>query len=252
MIRKAKKLGLVYLAITDHLDLDYLFCETSSERKLNIKKYHKSFQRASFLQTISSLKGVQLAFGVEVGYSQKSVSLYKEELPQYPFDIIINSVHTLNDIDLYHFLPKNQPAEKKEIFIDYLNAVYDSIDPGYEYDVLGHIGYVSRYVTYFKKNLLFDDTRDIIDMILKKAINLDKTIELNTNVKSLPQHTIPESAIIKRYRELGGENLTFGSDAHLLNRIGDGYENARQLALSCGFKYWTIYLKRIPKKILIN
>ncbi|MDR0752328.1 MAG: hypothetical protein LBF12_07110 [Christensenellaceae bacterium] len=75
-------------------------------------------------------------------------------------------------------------------------------------------------------------------MIHKKAISLDKTIELNTNVKSPPPtHTIPESAIIKRYRESCGKNLTFGSNAHLLNRIDDGYENARQFARACGFKY---------------
>ncbi|MDR0696446.1 MAG: histidinol-phosphatase HisJ family protein [Christensenellaceae bacterium] len=246
MVEQAKKIGCSYLAITDHLDLDYLFCSTATERQLDMDSYFKDFK------AVVKNAGLELAFGVEVGYSNKSENLYENKISSFPIDVVINSVHTLNDIDLYHFLPNQQPAEKKHLFIDYLNAILCSIKAQYKYDVVGHIGYISRYVTYKEKYLLFDDTRDLIDQILKTIIQLNKTIELNTNVKTLPFNTLPEPQIIERYRELGGENITFGSDAHTLNRIGDGYYKACAIARACGFKYWTVYLNRTPKKILIE
>ena len=57
----------------------------------------------------------------------------------------------------------------------------------------------------------------------------------------------PCSAILKRYRELGGEIITIGSDAHTPDNIAAHFEKATEVLLDCGFKYYTIFEKRIPE-----
>ncbi|MDR2267656.1 MAG: histidinol-phosphatase HisJ family protein [Christensenellaceae bacterium] len=245
IVAQAKSLGLTYIATTEHLDLDYLFGDIIPRKQLDIDAYlvdHRATRCDSALT---------LAFGIETGYSPESVELNKSILPKYPFDVIINSVHSLNNVDLYYLLPRINIENKNEIYLSYLEAVLGSTNPGYDYDVIAHLGYVARYVNYANKELYYNDTADIIDAILKNIIALDKTLEINTNVKTLPWVTLPEPAIIKRYAELGGTNISFASDAHTIDRICFNYDSAKEIVLSFGFKYWTSYVQRAQIKTKI-
>ena len=53
----------------------------------------------------------------------------------------------------------------------------------------------------------------------------------------------PCTDILRRYKELGGEIITVGSDAHAPERIAQGFERAAEILTSCGFKYYTIFAK---------
>jgi histidinol-phosphatase (PHP family) len=76
-------------------------------------------------------------------------------------------------------------------------------------------------------------------------IQKGKGIELNTSGRryGLP-HFHPEPAILKRYKELGGEIITLGSDSHVPQTLGDGFEEAVDLLKACGFDYYTIFKER--------
>ena len=52
--------------------------------------------------------------------------------------------------------------------------------------------------------------------------------------------------MLKRYRELGGEILTIGSDAHIPEDLGADFEQTRELLKECGFSYYTVFRKRKP------
>lgn len=57
--------------------------------------------------------------------------------------------------------------------------------------------------------------QDVIDEILRKLVSLGKGIELNTGgFKYGLGHPNPTEEIIRRYRELGGDIITIGADAH--------------------------------------
>ena len=43
--------------------------------------------------------------------------------------------------------------------------------------------------------------------------------------------------ILKRYKELGGELITLGSDAHNLDIIAKNFKLYSQIIKDCGFKY---------------
>lgn len=78
-----------------------------------------------------------------------------------------------------------------------------------------HLDYVVRYAPKKDADYQPADYTDLLDMILKKLIENGKGIEINTaGLRYGLKEANPCCFILKRYRELGGEILTTGSDAH--------------------------------------
>ena len=72
-----------------------------------------------------------------------------------------------------------------------------------------------------------------------------KGIELNTGgLYKGANHPNPHPAIIKRYRELGGEIITLGSDDHEAKYLGYAFDQAQDLLKDCGFKYYCTFKDR--------
>ncbi len=46
----------------------------------------------------------------------------------------------------------------------------------------------------------------------------------------------PDLVVVRWWRELGGQAVSFGSDAHDPHKIAAGFEQAQQLVESAGFK----------------
>ncbi|MFW5780011.1 MAG: histidinol-phosphatase HisJ family protein [Bacillota bacterium] len=245
IIRKAKSLGLTYLAVTDHCDWDYLAISGYEYfQQLNIKGYLEEMEKIK-----EKTKGLFLAVGLELGYHNKASKKYKEVIPFERFDYIINSVHSIGNHDVY-FPAFFEGKERSLAYRQYLLGVLESVEAPYPYNTIGHIGYIAKNSIYDNKLLTREDFPDIIDSILKLIIEKDKTLELNSNIKG--DICMPNPSIIKRYFELGGDNITFASDAHKTNRLGEGYDILKDFALENGFRYWTIYKNRNPEKIRIS
>ena len=88
---------------------------------------------------------------------------------------------------------------------------------------------------------------DEIDEILKKVIEMGKGIELNTGgFKYGLGFSNPHPDIIKRYRELGGEIITVGADAHKPEHIAYDFDKAEEILRECGFRYYTVFEGRKP------
>lgn len=244
---KAVELGVQYLAITEHLDRDYLYCGLSKERfirQLNLEKYQREFAKVK-----AETNGIYLAYGIEASYMRQAENRYLKELNQYPFDVIINSVHSIYKGDMY--LGKAFKHPRDEVYNAYLDAVLDSVNAPYDYDIVGHIGYVARYAPYPQKSICTPGFKDKIDNILHKIIQLDKTIECNTNIRLADFTFLPELPLLQRYKELGGKRITFSSDAHTPDRIGDKYSQTCEIVKSLGFTHWTIYKQRLPISVPI-
>ncbi len=76
---------------------------------------------------------------------------------------------------------------------------------------------------------------------------MEKGIELNTAAlaKGMKEPN-PCTDVLKRYRELGGEIVTIGSDAHKPEQIAFAFDRAARILISCGFKYYTTFENRSP------
>lgn len=182
--------------------------------------------------------------GIEFGYRADALEKYRQLIENYGFDYVINSVHTLSERgDCFH---ERFFAERtlKESYYDYFKAVLESVSADFDYQIVGHIGYVARYRSGEGVKILYRDFSDIIDEILLKIISRGKCLEINTSVGSSQCNYLPDCDIIERYLCLGGKKLSFGSDAH---RAADYLRNGARLTdylKSLGVKELFYYEKR--------
>ena len=116
------------------------------------------------------------------------------------------------------------------------------------FDVLGHLDYVVRYGPNRNQYYSYEAYQEYIDPILKTLIEKGRGLECNTaGFKYGLGHPNPTEDILRRYRELGGEILTVGSDAHRPEHIGYDFHRLPELLKACGFRYYTIYHNRKPE-----
>ena len=144
------------------------------------------------------------------------------------------------------FNGKSDEEVYRRAFVEMLEDIRSTPD----FDVLGHIDYVVRYGNGKAEGYSYQKYADEIDEILKAVIERGKGIELNmAGLKYGLPFAHPHPDILKRYRELGGEIITVGSDAHAPNRIASNFKEAYELLHSVGFQAITVFEKQQPRFI---
>lgn len=241
----ALSMGLEIITLTDHYDPDFPK-EYGLDFSFNIDEYYKELKDLR-----SEYEGrIDIRCGIELGLMPHLNETIENITHKADFDLVIGSTHIVNGQDPYYdvFWKDRNP---KEAYEDYYKAIEASIDNISDYDVYGHIDYIARYGpegTYDYK-----DYTDMIDIILKKLISADKGIELNTaGLRSRLKDTNPSFDVLKRYRELGGDIITVGSDAHTAEHIGSGMDIAKEYLDMAGFKYYTVFKNRTPEFYMVK
>ena len=160
IVAEAKAKGLYYLATTDHLDYDLKFGHNRSP--IPWKHIDLAAYKAEWEESAASLERegapLKFRFGIEAGFSPEPqvIEKYQELFERMQFDVVINSVHFVNGWDVYFpnaFFFKS----RRRMYGDYLDLVLKSLDAPYEYDIVAHIGYVTRNAPYKKKVLEYAD-----------------------------------------------------------------------------------------------
>ena len=239
MLNIALERGLSYLAVTDHIDFDALLPKNRAPsywKQPDVDLYCAEVER---LKPVAEKNGIFLAFGAEMGFDPDAAAQTPacELIERLPFDVIINSVHFAGGLDLY-FPEFFEGRTKKQAYDLYLDAVYDSLFARFSFDIVGHLGYVTRQAPYPDKQLKLSESGEKIDKILKRIIHTDKTLEVNTN------HGLnANEEILARYFELGGRNVSFGSDAHQ-GGLCDGWEQATATLKRIGFSELSVFKSR--------
>lgn len=177
--------------------------------------------------------------GIEIGDNPLCRDAVKQYVREKPFAFRLLSLHMVKGVDPYHADIYFAGKTRAQSYREYAEAKAESILAWDDFDSVAHIGYAARYSPYTgeEKPLVYADAPDVFDAILKHIISLDKCLEVNTASISRFGRTLADPSIIARYIELGGENFTFGSDAH---RAGDCYQyidEAREIVRSLGGKW---------------
>ncbi len=245
MILKGTALGLTAMCFTEHSDPDYVYENPEEEGmfELNTDSYLYELIRCKekYAGKIKLLFGVEL--GVQPHISQK-LALYAKS---YDFDFIIASSHLCNRKDPY-FPSFYKGRGDEEAYREYFTSILDNLKAFDHFDVYGHLDYVVRYGAAKDNNYSYDMYKDIFDRILETLVEKGKGIEVNTGAIGYQLRELnPCTDIIKRYKELGGEIVTIGSDAHAPKDIARGFDRAAQILGQCGFRYYTVFEKRMPE-----
>ena len=239
-IDQAIRLSMPRMCITDHHDMDVV---SDCNFTLDLPKYFPAME----LLREQYQDRIRLEIGIELGLQNHIAPRLLQVSSAWPFDYIIGSCHFIDGLDPYfplYFEGRDEKAACRRFFEVTLSRV-QTLDC---FDSLGHLDYVVRYGPTRNREYDYRDYRDIIDEILKILIRNDKALECNTGGfhYGLGQPN-PCEDILRRYRELGGELLTLGSDAHDPSRLGYDFDRARELLRSCGFSSYTVYHQRKPE-----
>ena len=240
MLETAQKMGAGFYGVSEHFDYGYdlsLFSPALIEalRRENPEEY---FHGARHLQ--EDYEGaMNVLVGAEFGYSDEPAVMrrYEELLKKYVPDLVINSVHGAGGND-YAYGTFTQ--DKATTYGEYLALVRRSLDAPYPYDIVGHIGYIARYVPYADRSFSLQEFGAEIDDILKTVIAKDKILEVNSASKMRETMTLPSENILRRYYELGGRKISFGSDAHFKERVADKREDVVDMLKRIGFTHITV------------
>ena len=246
MITKALSLGITHLCFTEHFDPDYPVRDGESlDFNLDTGKYRNEFL---FLKNKYKDK-IHLLWGVELGLQAHIFPQLHGYVQNHPFDFIIASSHLCNGGDPYY--PDFFEHRKEEdIYEEYFSSILDNVKNFSDYDVYGHLDYIVRYGPNKDARYSYEKYRDIFDSLLKIIIENGKGIELNTGgVKYGLKDLHPATSILKRYKELGGEIITIGSDAHTPQNLLNHFFRAKAVLEECGFRHYTIFQERNPSFI---
>ena len=124
--------------------------------------------------------------------------------------------------------------------------MYEGITRLENFDIVGHYDYVARYAPYPQDCIRYADFSDIFDSLLKYLIEGGKALEINTKScsGSKGRATVLDTEILKRYRELGGEVISLGSDSHMPEGVADRFDAYADMLRSIGFRWTSHYEKR--------
>lgn len=244
MIQKGIALGLDTMCFTEHQDMDFVY-ETKEEGMFTLNTDSYLYDLARLKETYSGQ--IRLLFGVELGlqpHLRRELALYAKS---YDFDFIIASSHLCNGKDPYY--PSfYEGRREEEAYREYFLSIPDNLKIFSNFDVYGHLDYVVRYGPNKDADYCYEKYRDVLDPILETLLEKEKGLELNTGaLRRQLRDFNPCADILKRYRQLGGEILTIGSDAHRPEDIAANFQQAAEVLTACGFRYYTTFEKRTPE-----
>lgn len=243
MVKTAKSLGIRYFGVSEHFDYEYL-AETiliDGVPVTSTTDAARYFSEARALQKAQNAADFTLLAGCEFGFYPAPLCLerYCALAEAYRPDFIVNSVHTVDGVDAW-FPEYFAGKRKRDAYLRYFEAVRVSLDAPYPYDIVGHLGYVSRNAPYADAKLRYADFPDALDDILKTIVARGKILEVNSSSRGAGSDFLPDTDILARYYALGGRAVSFASDAHETSRILFGREKVVASLKALGFTQITV------------
>ncbi len=229
--------GLEEIALTDHVDFGP---NDLPNGRLQIAEYLAGIAdcRARYAGQLTIRAGVEM--GEPHLFPEKAAAV----LSQGDFDFVIGSAHYAAPLDpssgieglrpTWHSTYFEQPLD--QAYKAYFQQVLSLAERG-DFDVLGHIDLIKRDAREF--GYPYDGPgryADLVRTALRALVERGKGIEVNTSPLSKGQpETCPSLEILRWYRELGGEILTMGSDAHRPEAVGAHFDTALEMVRAAGF-----------------
>lgn len=246
------ELGVYRICFTDHCDLD--FWKTGLPDPRAESRWRRSVE--TYRETVGAAPSkLDICLGVELGEMNHDPERARALIASAPeLDFVLASVHSVRGHADFYALHYENEAHCRALIGQYLDELTETAAMP-DYDILSHIGYVRRYMLRGGFNISLDEPvyEEKLRLLLRTVIENGKGIELNTSGLRHPamHQTIPTPKILRLYRELGGERITVGSDAHRTVDAGKGVRQSFELLRELGYSYVCAYRKREPEFITL-
>ena len=220
LARAALKAGLKEICFTDHLDYDPL-------GKMGCMAFDNAAYSAEYDRLV--VPGLKIRRGMEFGMTADNVAQFREDLKRRPFDFVLGSIHFVDDLDVYFeewWSGKTVAKAERR----YLDATLECVKLHDYFDVLAHLTYIAKTRCHpSPRPVPYGPNREVVDEILRTLAAKGKGLELNTSGMDRCGDYLPGAEYFRRFKELGGEIVTVGSDAHTADRVGQYSREACQI-----------------------
>lgn len=225
--------GLTHICFTDHVDYDNAGLPPSDL----VARNAELSRLAPLYPSLDISYGME--FGMDGAETNRLAHLHARDVH---LDFIIGSVHMVDGIDAY-WPEYFEGRTREQAFGAYVSQIIKSIKVS-DFSILGHYDFCTKYSPYSERTLKYSMFPEMFDDIFRFLIQSGRAMEVNTSAwQDDPAWGLD---ILTRFRELGGEFVTTGSDAHKPNRVGNRIGEAVELARAAGIRYIATYKKLKP------
>ena len=233
IIEQAIVLGMPAICLTDHHDTN----SPDGDFHLDPVAYPQEIERlrALYADRIEIVCGVEV--GIDADLSKEHVT--ETFLSQGHFDYVIASLHYMEGKDPYY--RDTFDCNDEELYEKYYTYLLEALRHTTGITTVGHLDYIVRYARDEKDPHTYPRFRELIDALLEETIRRGLILEINTYSKAgsgMRMHPAPE--ILRRYKEMGGERIVLGSDAHKASLVGGKFFEAAAMAREIGFTHLTL------------
>ncbi len=241
VIASARAKGINEICITDHYDHDFPPGIAEYDFKLDFDRYFATLQ--ALKEELSP--DFNLKIGIEQGLMPSTCEAMSDFSSRYPcLDFIICSTHVVDGFDPYYPAYFEKWGEKGG-YRRYFEEILYTVEHFTDFDVYGHLDYIVRYGPTKAENYDIRDYMDIFEAIFRRLLDTGKGIEVNTgSLYRGMDFAHPHPELLKLYREMGGEIITFGSDSHDTKHIGHAFSDTADMLRSLGFTAYCTYDRR--------
>lgn len=247
MVEKAVEKGVQGIAITDHCECEELE-QRSCAARLRMTAMDVARAREAFGRRII------ITSGIELGQPQHDYAGAQRMLEMQGYDFVLLALHRLRGRDDFYDMDFSGMSESDlhAMMLQYFAELLEIVRWG-NFDSLAHLSFPLRY-PLLRNNIRIDLTRyaEPVDEVLRALAESGKALELNTSgLRQGMRDTLPPAWVVHRFRELGGEMVTIGSDAHTAGEIGAGIRDGMHLLLENGFEQFAFFRDRKPVMLRI-
>jgi histidinol-phosphatase (PHP family) len=187
---------------------------------------------------------VDVRLGLEADYFEGYETYLEQQLSSADFHFVLGSVHP----QIPEFREKYWSNDLREVQRTYFRLLAKSAETGL-FDSIAHPDLIKNFTSEaWNSEQMLDDIRPALDRIAVTGV----AMELNTsgvNKTISEMNPFPEMLAEMQLRDIP---VTLGADAHVAERVSDGYEAAMQLLQQCGFTHVNFFLNRQRQEVAIQ
>jgi histidinol-phosphatase (PHP family) len=224
--------GIPEIAITDHVDFD------PRDPAYRYTSYGARERTVRDAAERWAERGVTIRFGLELTYHAWWEDQAREHLRRHRYDYVIGSVHEWPDSPYLRERVAGwvEGRSIEEIVRPYLDQVVAAARSGL-FDTIGHLDVVKRYLNPFVTPEQLADRLELYDGALAAIVEAGAALEVNSSgLRHTVREPYPRPETVARFRELGGERVVAGSDAHRKDWFAYRLEAAYDAIAAAGFE----------------
>ena len=245
---QAVERGIPEIAITDHVDFD------PRDPAFEYTRYEDRERTVRDAAERWAKQGVVIRFGAELTFNRRWEADVRDHLARYRYDYVIGSVHDWPESPYWPSLVRSfiEGRSLDEILEPYYSEIIAAARSGL-FDTIGHLDVVKRYLDPFITAADLAERPDLQEPALLAIIESGAVLEVNSSGLRYPgAETYPSAAVVARYRELGGERVVVGSDAHSRGSFAARLDESYRHLAAAGFEALTFRRGAEPVQIQVS